>query len=444
MRLWIESAQQSLPGLAGETTGDYVRTLTTEDQFLALVANIPGRALSFYLAHGTEAAPRGSCARPPLEVEGWGEARAALQGALTALERDTPLETVTQTLLAALPEGVHLPVALLQVRQGSWASLVECDAPPLFMARGGRLVLLPVIEEESYGRLIRRCDFDLQDGDHMALVSEGFLQGLRWDRRWGWRDIAIATRRITATRCDAGQLAGALVKQYQRRGTRDAGPVTSDGLSATLAPALERPGAREPERAPGSRDGASAGVSHLPTAVSVLAMFVRPMRTLTLWSGPPASRAAEREMLDRLMAEEDVRVISGDTTAEIAARLLGAQLVIERRPPDGWREVPPTSRMIDPAGTEEVDLVTEGVVTMTVARGRLASAHHPRDVAGQGDGASRLAQMLLTADKVQFLVGTAVNPAQVAADGTPLRRVVVEKLVEDLRARGKIVSVEHF
>jgi hypothetical protein len=397
MRLWIESAQQTLPGLAGEPSGDYVRTLTTEDQFLALVRD--------------SAFPRG---------EGWSEERAALQGALSALERDTPLETVAQTLLAALPEGVHVPVALLQVRQGSWASLFECDAPPMFMARRGRLVLLPVIEEEYGGRLIRRCEFELQDGDHMAMVSEGFLQGVRWDRRWGWRDIAIATRRLTETRCDAGQLAGALVKQYQRI----AGSET---------------GSRKPEAGQGP-----AAISAQSSVASLLAMFVRPMRTLTLWSGPPASRAAERELLDRLMAEEDVRVICGDTTAEIAARLLGAQLLIERRPPDGWREVPPTSRMIGPDGTEEVDLVTEGVVTMTRACERLALARHPRDLTGQEDGASRLAQRLLMSDKVQFLVGTAVNPAQVAADGRPVRRMVVEKLVEDLRARGKIVAVCYF
>ncbi len=413
MRLWIESAHQSLPGSDGEAGGDYVGTLTTEQQFLAFVASSPGQL-------GSPSHPAGP---------GWVGWPAAFQGAVSGLEAGEPLAVVAENLLAALPRGVHLPVAMLQVRDGSQASLVECDAPPLFMTRGGQLVLPPVFEEEFGGRLVRRGEFDLQDGDHMAMVSEGFLQGVRWDRRLGWRDIAVATRRLTATRCDAGQLAGALVRQYQRivgGGT---------GFRRPEAEAGEAVGRETPKPAPAS------GVCY---PVSVLAMFVRPMRTLTLWSGPPASRAAEREMLERLMAEEQVRVICGDTTAEIAARLLGARLVMESRPPDGWREVPPASRMIGPGGEQSVDLVTEGVVTMTVARERLASAHHPRDLAGRKDGASRLAQLLLTADKVQFLVGMAVNPAQVAADGSPLRRTVVEGLVEDLRGRGKIVSVTCF
>jgi hypothetical protein len=81
---------------------------------------------------------------------------------------------------------------------------------------------------------------------------------------------------------------------------------------------------------------------------------------------------------------------------------------------------------------------------MGVARDRLAEAKRPRDLAGREDGASRLARLLLTADKVRFLVGLAVNPAQTTVEGMPLRKVAIEKLVDDLKARGKIVSVEFF
>jgi hypothetical protein len=417
MRLWIESAHESLPGPAGEapsqttpdSAGNWVRTLTTEDRFLALFLDVPATSRDFV------AAP----------TEGYDAGRGAFGGVLDALERGEPLDAVAEDLLAALPGDLHLPLAILQVREGRRASLLECDAPPLFMTREGRLVLLPVVEEERGSRLIRRCEFGLLDGDHLAMVGETFLRGVRWDRRWGWRDIAAATRRLTETRCDAGQLAGALIRQYQRGVTRDQEPGTGDDAFA---------------------------IRHRLSATGVLAMFVRSMRSVTVWSGPPASRSAEHEMLDRLKAEEDVRVICGDTTAEIAARLLGAQLVMEPRPADGWREVPPASRMVGPAGMELVDLVTEGVVTMTVARERLASVQRfsrqqreaLRDLAARGDGASRLAQVLLAADKVRFLVGGAVNPAQTAPDGTPLRRIAVDALIADLRARGKIVQVEYF
>ncbi len=336
------------------------------------------------------------------------------------------MDAAVDDLLAALPAGEHVSLALLEVRNSGRASLAEVDAPPLFMARRGDFVLLPVVEEERAGRLVRRCDFSVQEGDHLAMVSESYIRGRGGVRPWSWRDIAVSIRRLTSTGCDAEQLMQALVRSYERFAVgRSAYSVVRD-----------------------AEDVGHAGENALRTTyyagISVLAMFVRPMRTATIWSGPPANRAVEEQMLAAVLAEEDLRIICGDTTAEIAARLLGAKLVMEPPPAEGWTEVPPVSRMIRPDGSELVALVTEGVVTMGVASQRLAEAKRPRDLAGREDGASRLVRLLLTADKMRFVVGTVVNPAQTERDGTPLRKAVVERLATDLRVRGKLVTVEHF
>ncbi len=171
-------------------------------------------------------------------------------------------------------------------------------------------------------------------------------------------------------------------------------------------------------------------------------MRVRPVRSVRVWTGPPAERKRDQAALAQLLAEEGRRVICGDTTAEIAARLLGGRLAMDPPPPEGWGEVPPTLRLAGAA--ERVDLITEGAVTLHVAQQRLAETQRPRDLAGRSDGASQLAKLLLEADKVTFLVGLAVNPAQTERDGTPLRKAAVEDLVQRLRARGKIVSVTFF
>jgi hypothetical protein len=164
------------------------------------------------------------------------------------------------------------------------------------------------------------------------------------------------------------------------------------------------------------------------------------MRTATVWSGPPVDCKVEKDVLEKLMAEPGSRIICGDTTAEIAARLLGARIEMEPRPQDGWAKVPPVSRL---AG---VDLVTEGIVTMGKARERIANAKSARDLPRKEDGATRLARVLLHADKIHFLVGLAINPAQTAdkAGQVPMRQIVVEELISDLKARGKLVSVERF
>ena len=223
LRLWIESAHQSLV----ETGSDVIRTFQTEEQFFAVVVS----------GAGIE----------PIANE-----------ATLLLEQGRPLGKVIETMLASLPEGKHIPFSILQVLQGNQAHLVECDAPPLFMTRRGEWVILPVVEEEAHGRLIRQCEFHLQDGDHLALVSEGYIRIKGGSRSWGWRDIATSIRRLTETRCDAEQLLDALVSSYWRL-------------------------------AQGGRAGESPiSDTQSPRPVSVLAMFVRPMRTATVWSGPPA------------------------------------------------------------------------------------------------------------------------------------------------------------
>ncbi|MBM4467459.1 MAG: hypothetical protein FJ014_18200 [Chloroflexi bacterium] len=388
LSLWIENAHQSLVG-AGlapaleEVCGDVVRTFQTEEQFFAILAS----------------GPQGG-------AEGRAKATLIADRAASMLQQETSLDTVVERLLDALPSGEHLPFSILQVLGGCRAYLVECDAPPLFLTRGGRLVLLPVLEDISRGRLVRECRFSLQDGDHMAMVSEGYIHAKGWSRRWGWRDVAISTRRWTETGCDAEQLLGALIRTYRRL------------APPPISPACGGEAVRD---------------------VTVIAMHVRPRRSATVWSGPPADPTLDRAALEKLMAEPGVRIICGDTTAQIAARLLRAELELEPRPEDGWAEVPPVLRL------EGVDLVTEGLVTLHKARERMAGAKRGRDLPRGEDGATRLARALLTADKIHFIVGLAVNPAQVA-DATrtvPLRQAVVEELMHDLKARGKLVSVEY-
>jgi hypothetical protein len=88
-------------------------------------------------------------------------------------------------------------------------------------------------------------------------------------------------------------------------------------------------------------------------------------------------------------------------------------------------------------------------VTLGKARERVAGAQHVRDLPREEDGATRLARALLKADRIHFIVGRAVNPGfgtEVDAEGVrpvPLRQVAVEELMRDLKAQGRLVSVEY-
>jgi len=329
-------------------------------------------------------------------AEGAARAGVTAERALEVLQGGDVPDRVAESLIVVPPAGEQVAFSILQVLGGEQAHLVECEALPLCLIRRGEVEFLPLSEEVVHGRLLRECRFRLQGGDYVVMVSQGYLRPRGWG--WGWADIAVAVRRWTDTGCDAGELLGALVRTYRR-----------------LNP--------EPPR----------------QDVTVVAMHVRPVRSATIWTGPPADAAQDGVALEKLMAEPGTRVLCGDTTAEIAARLLGAELEMEPRPDDGWAEVPPVSRL------EGVDLVTEGLVTLGKARERLAGAERARDLPRKEDGATRLARALLAADRIHFLVGLAVNPAQAAdaAGAVPLRRATVEELVRDLKARGRLVSVEY-
>ena len=328
-------------------------------------------------------------------TEGAARAAATAGGALEMLQAGGAPDGVAETLIS-IRNSTDVTFSILQVLGGDQAHLVECETMPLCLIRGGEVAFLPLNEEVVRGRLLRECRFRLQDGDYMVMVSQGYLRPRGWG--WGWGDIAVAVRRWTDTGCDAGELMGALMRTYRR-----------------LNPEAPR------------------------QDVTVVAMHARPVRTATVWTGPPADPAQDEVALRKLMAEPGTRVICGDTTAQIAARLLGGDLELEPRPEDGWAEVPPVSRL------EGVDLVTEGLVTLGKARERMVEAKRVRDLPRRGDGATRLARALLAADRIHCIVGLAVNPAQAAdaARTVPLRRAVVEGLVHDLRARSRLVSVEY-
>ena len=329
-------------------------------------------------------------------AEGAARAAATAERAMEMAQAGDAPDHVAETLIVAPPASEEITFSILQVLDGDRAHLVECEALPLCLIRRGEVEFLPLSEEVVHGRLLRECCFRLQDGDYMVMVSQGYLRPRGWG--WGWTDIAVAVRRWTDTRCDADELLGALVRTYRR-----------------LNPEAPR------------------------QDVTVVAMQARPVRTVMVWTGPPVDPAQDEVALGKLMTEPGTRVICGDTTAQIAARLLGAELEMEPRPEGGWVEVPPVSRL------EGMDLVTEGLVTLGKARERIAGAKRVRDLPRGEDGATRLARALLAADIIHFIVGLAVNPAQAAdaARTVPLRQAVVEELMHDMKTRGKLVSVEY-
>ena len=334
------------------------------------------------------------------------------QIACSLFEQGAKVEEVMDTLAETLPECqvrklAYATFAAIKILDGTKAFLVEYDSPPLILIRDGEIVDLAYTERTIHGREVREASFDLHVGDYMVLVSDGYEHagvGGTYRLGWGWENISIAVKRWCRTGSDA----------------------------AGLARALESTALRLYDQQPGDD-------------TTVVAMKVRPLVRATVWTGPPADKEHDEQATAQLMESEGLKIICGGTTAQIAARVLDQELKVEwvsprqRKPGRSGRKqgTPPMARL------EGVDLVTEGIVTLGQTLELLHGAETVHDLPRGDDAANRLARILLSADEVQFIVGTAINPHQVAdvLRGETMRMFYVRDLVRELERRKKRVIV---
>jgi len=329
-------------------------------------------------------------------------------------EAGAEVEDVIQTLAETLPECsvrklAYATFSVLTVHEGHAAHLVQFDSAPLILMRGHTLVRIPMEERAVHGRMIRQARFELEENDFMVLVTDGYEHaGLGGVYRlgWGWDNIVLAIGRfLSAGICDTYKLAQSLahtcLRLYENRPGDDA---------------------------------------------TVIAMRVRPALQATVLTGPPANRELDETAVKRFMAGAGEKIICGGSTAQMAARVLGEELLVDWVPP-GKRQSqsqrpkkgsPPTAEL------KGVDLVTEGILTLGQAAQLLRAARTITDLPQDNDASSRLARSLLKADQIRLMVGTAINPNQVAdiIRGEPMRMVYIRELVEILSRHGKQVFVE--
>jgi hypothetical protein len=97
------------------------------------------------------------------------------------------------------------------------------------------------------------------------------------------------------------------------------------------------------------------------------------------------------------------------------------------------------------ARLEGVDLITEGILTLSKTNELLHLGTDQDAVKFQTDAASALLRLCLDVDHIHFIVGLSVNPAHQNPDlprQLGMKLVVVREIVEELRKRGKEVTIE--
>ncbi|XMB85819.1 SpoIIE family protein phosphatase [Mycoplasmatota bacterium WC44] len=167
---------------------------------------------------------------------------------------------------------------------------------------------------------------------------------------------------------------------------------------------------------------------------------IRDEEKITLFSGPPKEEVKDEEIASDLVNENGKKIICGGTAANIIARELNEN--IESRLDTLEEGIPPIAQI------RGIDLVTEGVLTMTEAIKIMEDYSKPnfnnQDLI-KNNGASKLANLLINeCTHLKVLHGNAINPAHqnpFFKDELSIKWKTIQALIETVKQLGKEVEV---
>jgi len=288
-------------------------------------------------------------------------------------------------------------------------SILEFDNPQTLIMRGNRIYEPEWTHVKYEGDItdkrvmdLKKCSFSPQIEDRIIFCSDGITQsGLGKGNTMGWgrnnlikfiREIIESTPTVSAT-----DLAERVVKH-----------ASSNDLYTP-------------------KDDLTCGV-----------IYFRQARKTILCTGPPFSSEKDREFATILKNFDGKKIISGATTTDIISRELGREVTDE-----GITDptLPPSSKMRD------IDLVTEGVLTLSKATYML-NTFNPNSNTHFGKGpADQICKLLLDSDVIYVLVGTKINenhhdptlPVEIE-----IRKNLIQRLTKVLSEKFmKVVTVKY-
>ncbi len=329
----------------------------------------------------------------------------------TMMAEGLSVEDCVRTIAATLPVDSKHGVAystftIVHLLNNTYADVIQYDNPQLILLRNGQNYDYPTQEMIVGDKKILRSRIRLEEGDLFVAMSDGCPHASAeeaYNMDWTRDDIIRFMETIS--------LAGYNAKT----------------LSTMLIDECWSLYAGEP------RDDATACV-----------IAIRKREPMNILFGPPSDPDDAERMMNLFFSKEGKHIICGGTTASIAAKHLRVPLRTGSGEMVGG--IPPTSEL------EGVDLVTEGVITMS----RVVEYAH--DFIGENaqyetwsygrDGASMICRLLFEeATDINFYVGRAVNPAHQDPNlpiNFHIKMRLVDELSEALRTMGKRVKISYF
>ncbi|MCR4714385.1 MAG: serine/threonine-protein phosphatase [Treponemataceae bacterium] len=323
-------------------------------------------------------------------------------------------EIIMNTLPVCKERGIsYATFTLVDIEPNSAVHIVEYDNPPYILVRE-QTILDPIKDISSFERRdkstapkveaqLHYSRYEARPGDRLVFFSDGVTQAgmgsASYPFGWGITNVQdfVLKKILSEPQISARELARLVVNEA----------LFHDAYKA--------------------KDDITCGV-----------IYSRNPRDLLVITGPPMHKENDSEITRIFNLFEGKKVICGGTTANILARELNRQIRVQLKRPDP--QVPPYSEM------DGADLVTEGIITM----GKVAEMLEKGEQTGYAreNAATKLVELFLNSDRIQFVVGTKINEAHQDPNmpvELEIRRNVIKKIASTLESKYlKEVHVQFF
>jgi len=279
---------------------------------------------------------------------------------------------------------------------GGKSRVIEMDNPPFIHLRNN--TDLPIkrqsmVSERWPDRRVQLAEFYAVTGDRLIAFSDGVTQaGLgRPEYKFGWRREGCL--------------------EFIREKVAECPNISARDLSQAVVSAARM------------RNLDNRCIDD----ISCMVIYLRQPRRLRLLTGPPFHRESDAAFAELVRNFDGKCILCGGTTANIVSRELKRPVEVDVKLVLKSGSLPP------PAKLEGMDLVTEGILTLTDVTQRLES-----DFPRSGDvplAARRMMDLFDESDEIEFVVGTRVNEAHQDPSlpvGLEIRRNIVKRLASAL------------
>lgn len=307
------------------------------------------------------------------------------------------VSSVVRTMMEAIEKDLPYAVfTVLRIQSDGYATVLSYDMPePIYVTSKYSTIL----EQRKYTEnraIIAEANCYLNKNEGILIMSDGVTQagmGVSYAMGWGIENVNKFIGNLINKKINKYEIPSLLYRHtYEINGMEN-----GDDISAVIA------------------------TTRLGVVVNVLA-------------GPPRLPEQNHEVASFFTNQRGIKIVCGATTAKIVAEELGKSVRLDQSEFDG---VTPPASAID-----GINLVTEGLVTLNQLFNVL---DENRDEMDDNNPVTKLYDFLMLADKVNFFVGMAENPANKSImyrqRGLITRKKIINMLADKLREIGKLIII---